>query len=367
MLKVELLTIFITSLSYTRTKMGKKQKENDIFQPDDRFFGQVMSQVENARAYLEDFYPEVAEMADLTTLEIVTDRFIRSNLKIFRSDIIYRCKFKNKKEHFYFSLIWEHKLEPEEEVAIQVGLYIFLFLYRLSKAKDRVLEPVLPLIFYNGKKDWTPKTVHQLFEGKPYFDFFKQFLPDFSFLFKNITKMPTEELLALESRFFRSAMMSMAFRHKVDLIINNISIIFEVDDKDQLIAIVHYVSAIIDRSPKKFREIIENIDFPTKSEVMSTLAMIKEEGKIEGIIEGITFKEIENLLTILTLFPDMDVDKVSQISKVKPSVIKRLKVLIKTKKSQSIRAFINKNFLAKITLAEKQQKEIDLLIKKLLV
>ena len=131
----------------------KKNTPKEVYQPDDRFFRKVMSDVENAKAHLETFYKEIAAIADLDTLAQETDEFIRSNLKIFRSDIIYRCRLKNKEDHFYFSLIWEHKSQPEEEVAIQVGLYIFEFLYKLSKAKDRKIEPILPLIFYNGKED----------------------------------------------------------------------------------------------------------------------------------------------------------------------------------------------------------------------
>lgn len=84
-----------------------QQKDNqtnpkEVYHPDDRFFRKVMSEKENARAHLETFYHEIAEIADLDTLEQETDEFIKSNLKIFRSDIIYRCRLKNKEEHLLF-------------------------------------------------------------------------------------------------------------------------------------------------------------------------------------------------------------------------------------------------------------------------
>jgi len=116
----------------------KKSNSKEVHHPDDRFFRKVMSETANVRAHLETFYQ------DLDTLTQETDDFIQSNLKIFRSDIIYRCQLKTKEDHFYFSLIWEHKSQPEEEVAIQVGLYIFEFLYKLSKTKDRKLNQFCP-------------------------------------------------------------------------------------------------------------------------------------------------------------------------------------------------------------------------------
>lgn len=350
--------------------MSKKQKKGGVFQPDDLFFGTVMSEPQNAKAYLQDLYPEVAARANLDTLQLVTDRFFRPKLKIFRSDIIYRCALKEEEGHFYFALIWEHKLQPEEEVAIQIGLYIFLHLYKLSKAKDRILEPILPLLFYNGKKAWIPKTVHEIFEDKPYFDFFKNFLPNFTLLFKNITATPPEELLQLQSGYFRSAMMSMAFRYRADLIIEHISIIFEAKDKDQLNTIIHYVLAVMERSPEKFMEELEDIEFTTKPEIMSTLAMLKAEGKAEGIIVGEAkekaFLSLKNLLKLLIKFPNIAVTEIAYFTEFKSEVIVSFLETLKTKKVRTIKSFMKKHFLSNIKLNRKELKAVDDLLKTLL-
>ena len=174
-------------------------QKKEVFQPDDRFFRQAMADKSVARRCLQHFYPEVAAIADLESLQQQSGQALRPNLKLFDSDIVYRCRFKGEEEkHFYFSLLFEHKSAPDEHTAIQVGLYIFLILRRLSVSDEHELEPVLPLVFYNGAEDWQPKTVRQLFEGSPYFEQLKPYLPDFRFLFKNITKVPPGELQELE-------------------------------------------------------------------------------------------------------------------------------------------------------------------------
>lgn len=264
----------------------KKQNKKEVLHPDDNFFKVIMREAENARAYLVNFYPSIAALIDLDTLQLSNTSFTNAKFKTFNSDIVYRCQFKKSTEAIYFSLLWEHKSEPEEHVAIQVGLYMMEALYTLVKRKNTKLEPVLPLIFYNGKEGWQPKTITELFQNHPYFDSFKTYLPNFQFLFKNITHTPPKELLAIEERFFRSSMIAMANRFNADLLIENISIIFEEDNQERLLKIATYFFAIIERSPKKIQDVIDNIEFTTKSKIMSTLALIKKEGREEGLEVG---------------------------------------------------------------------------------
>ena len=294
----------------------KKQNKKEVLHPDDNFFKIIMREAKNARAYLVNFYPSIAALIDLDTLQLSNTSFTNAKFKTFNSDIVYRCQFKESTEAIYFSLLWEHKSEPEEHVAIQVGLYMMEALYTLVKKKDTKLEPVLPLIFYNGKEGWQPKTITELFQNHPYFDSFKAYLPNFQFLFKNITNTPPEELLAIEERFFRSSMIAMANRFNADLLIENISIIFEEDNPERLLKIATYFFAIIERSPKKFQEVVENIEFTTKSKIMSTLALIKKEGREEGLEEGIEKGQYKtSIITIRNLtLKKFDIPFIAEVS-----------------------------------------------------
>jgi len=203
--------------------MSKKEEPFSIHHPDDNLFGEVLRETANAKAYLQHFYPEIAQKVNLDTLTLESESFLTPPFDLFKADIIYRCQWKaSDKDALYFSLIWEHKLRPETYVAIQIGLYIFLAMHKMVKEKGRVLEPILPLLFYNGKKAWKPKTIHQLFEKKAYFDFFEPYLPNFQFLFNNIADIPTEQIMKIEVAFFRSALLAMANRHDGNLIFQHL-------------------------------------------------------------------------------------------------------------------------------------------------
>jgi len=330
--------------------MKKRTQPKEVLHPDDKFFSVLMRETENARAYLTNFYPTLSEKLDLDSLELEDTTFVNPQFKLFDSDIVYRCRFKHSSEQLHFSLLWEHKTIPEREVAIQIGLYLFQALYKLVKDKDKELEPVIPLLFYNGKEGWEPKTIKELFDPHPFFDTFKPFLPNFTFLFKNITNTPHEELMAIKERFFRSAMIAMANRYKADLLIEHISIIFEEDDQDRLKSIATYFFAIIERSTESIKQTVDNLEFTTKSKLMSTLTLLrlegreagrlegrkegrlegKEEGRLEGIIEGLKLGEEKaaykkDILVIRNMtLEKISVDLIAKILEIKPSSIKKI-------------------------------------------
>jgi predicted transposase/invertase (TIGR01784 family) len=137
-----------------------------IHQPDDRFFKSVMSDPEVVKAYLEYFYPKIAAIADLSTLRQQKVQSLRPNLKLFSADVVYRCQLKGESgAHFHFCLLFEHKSEPDEQVAVQIGLYIFLLLREQVKAKREPLESVLPCCFTMGKQPGSPNVSGKSLRG----------------------------------------------------------------------------------------------------------------------------------------------------------------------------------------------------------
>ena len=154
----------------------------------------------------------------------------------------------------------------------------------------------------------------------------------------------------------------MANRYKADLLIEHISIIFEEDDQDRLKSIATYFFAIIERSTESIKQTVDNLEFTTKSKLMSTLTLLrlegreagrlegkeegrkegriegKEEGKIEGkkkgrlegIIEGLKLGEEKaaykkDILFIRNMtLEKISVDLIAKILEIKPSSIKKI-------------------------------------------
>jgi len=344
-----------------------------IHQPDDRFFKSAMSDPEVAKAYLQQFYPDIAALADLDTLQQQNAEALRPNLKLFSADVVYRCKLKGDSgQHFHFCLLFEHKSEAEEHVAIQIGLYIFLLLREQLKSKKHPLEPVLPLLFYNGKAEWQPKTLRQLFENHAAYGALEPFLPEFRFLYEDAHRLPPEELLKLDMSYFRSTVLSMALRHKPDLILEYIEVIFEgAKDSDQVLSVVTYILGVVERSPKKFLEQLENTKFTTKPNVMSTLEQLLEMGREEGLEKGmkkgmekgldkgVYKKSIFNLLKTALRFPELSVGELADFTELPQETVQELLDMATEGDSDKLLEHVQEGLLADIPLSAEEEEKLQ--------
>jgi predicted transposase/invertase (TIGR01784 family) len=340
----------------------------NIHQPDDRFFKSAMSDPEVVKAYLEHFYPKIAAIADLSTLQQQNTQSMRPNLKLFSADVVYRCRLRGGSgQHFHFCLLFEHKSEPDEYVAVQIGLYIFLLLREQVKAQNQPLEPVLPLLFYNGKATWQPKRIREIFKVHPSYEVLKPYLPDFRFLFEDAHRLPPEELLKLDLSYFRSTVLSMALRHKPDLIFEYIEVIFEgAEDSDQVLSIITYILGVAERSPKRFLEELENTEFTTKPNVMSTLEQLLEMGREEGLEKGIYKKSIFNLLKTAVHFPDWPAAKLADFTELSVEVVTNFLSVKSQGDSAALSRYVRQDLLANIPLSAEDEQKLDRLIGQLI-
>jgi hypothetical protein len=312
--------------------MAKEKKE--VHQPDDRFFREVMQKKRNAIAYIQTFAPAWEKVLDLQSLHIQKETFTVPDLKTFDADILYKCRFKNSKEELTISFLWENKSRPDNFISIQLGLYLFISYYKQVKNGKKKLEPIIPLIFYNGKKDWQPKRVTELFAAHPFFAEIEPFLPDFGFNFTNVTKVPQEQLQQIKTDFFRSAMISMALRNNWRLLEQNFSVIFDFDDEDEdiKISLGYYVLGIMERLPKNIKVNMENLAPKAQINMKSTLAMLLKQGRLEGRAEerthGIKFadlvNDVEKVLLFTTELPDLPMSKVVALTNKSENFIKKI-------------------------------------------
>lgn len=267
--------------------MAKKTSKNKIHHPDDAFFKSVMSRKESAISYFQTLHPEWIDRLDLKTMEQQQETFLVPDFKTFDADITYRCKLKDSDKELSISFLWENKSKPDKYIYIQVGLYLFLAYNKMARTKGKILEPIIPLFFYNGKPKWTPQTLKDLFKGHSFLNEIEPFLPKFDYYFTDITKVPKSQLLNIEASFFKSAMFAMASKHNLNLLKENFSVIFDIDSDDEnaLISIGHYIFAIFERQPESIEKELPKFDSKIQSNIMSTLEILQNRGKEEGKLE----------------------------------------------------------------------------------
>ena len=335
----------------------------EIHQPDDRFFKSAMSDPGVAKSYIQHFYPEIAQIADFESLRLENNSSIRPNLKQFEADVIYRCRFKGEADaHFYFCLLFEHKSKPDKYVAVQVGFYIMELLYRMVKKQGRGLEPVLPLVFYNGKEKWVPQTLEELFKEHPHHALLEPYIPNFRFLFQDASQLSAGELLRLDLNYFRSALMAMAFRHRQHLIFQHFQAILEgTEDKEKVSAVMAYILGVGERSEEAFLEAIKNTKLTVKPEVMSTLEQILERGRKEGLDKGMYKNRIFNLLKTAFRFPDWPAAELADFTDLELPTVKAFLEVVAHKDQAKLQRYVREELLADIPLRPEEETKLSTL------
>jgi len=340
----------------------------NIHQPDDRFFKSAMSDPEVVRAYLQHFYPKIAAIADLASLKLENSVSLRPSLKRFEADVIYRCRFQGETDgYFYFCLLFEHKSKPDKYIAVQVGSYIMELLSSMVKKQSRELEPVLPLIFYNGKEKWMPQTLSELFQKHPHYTALEPYIPNFRFLFQDATRLSPEELLRLDLSYFRSVLMSMAFRHRQHLIFKHLQLIFEgTDGKEKVSAVTTYILGVAERSEEEFLKQIQDTTFTIKPEVMSTLEQILERGRKEGLEKGMdrgVYKNsIFNLLKTAVHFPDWPAEKLADFTELSMEVVTTFLSVQSEGDAAALNKYVREDLLTDIPLSGEEEEKLQGLI-----
>ncbi len=354
----------IFSIFIAEATLCTMPQDLQVHQPDDRFFKSAMSDPEVAISYIKYFFPEVARIADFESLSLENSIGIRPSLKQFEADVIYRCRFKGKgDDHFYFCLLFEHKSKPDPHVAVQVGFYIMELMFRAVRRGGQKPEPVLPLIFYNGKKKWEPKTLMELFSDHPHLSTLEPYIPNFDFLYQDASSLSPEELLRLDLSYFRSAMMAMAFRYRQHLIFQYIEPIFGgALGKEKIMAITTYLLGVGERSEETFLEKLKNTALSVKPEVMSTLEQILERGRREGLDKGVFKNRVFNLLKTVLLFPNWTAIKLSDFTEIEPGTVRTFLEVLAQGDAAALHKYVSEDLLSDIPLSKEDEEKLNRLI-----
>jgi hypothetical protein len=159
----------------------------------------------------------------------------------------------------------------------------------------------------------------------------------------------------------------MALRHKPDLIFEYIEVIFEgAEDSDQVLSIITYILGVAERSPKRFLEELENTEFTTKPNVMSTLEQLLEMGREEGLEKGIYKKSIFNLLKTAVHFPDWPAAKLADFTELSVEVVTNFLSVKSQGDSAALSRYVRQDLLANIPLSAEDEQKLDRLIGQLI-
>jgi predicted transposase/invertase (TIGR01784 family) len=298
----------------SKTKYSGKAKHKKIVNSHDAFFKTTFSHKDVAQSYIEKFMEQnLVQNIDLQSLTLESTSYITADLEEYFADLVWSAAYKSTQVKIAF--LFEHKSFMPPYPDVQLMRYITEHLEKQIKAKEK-LNVVIPIIIYHGKDEWQVRPFYTYFEGID--EVLKKYIPSFSYQFTNLGDYTDEELISMGIGKLLNVFLAMMHIRDLQYIRNNFETIFVYAEQylphheNFFQTIFVYLFKNIEISSSEMAKIVRTIQSPVKIFAMSTYDLLKQEGKIEGKIEGASLKERE-FATSLIISTDFDNEKIAML------------------------------------------------------
>lgn len=292
---------------------------NDRNPSHDDFIRNILSNKEIAVAYFKSYLPAfVSKRLDFSELQQLPDTYLSDELKKSMSDIVYSCKLKNSKESVQVSLLIEHKSYPDKYTSVQIGAYIFSAFQKQIKNKEPLFL-VIPVLLYHGKTKWKYSPLKSLFEDID--NDWKQFLPNFEYVYNDLGLLSDKEIEALNNKFLAASILALKHSQEKEWIEQNAIQLLMLASHGSKGLRKGFIIYLYSRSRLE-EKTLNSLPEAIKKDVMNTLDIYFERGVEKGkeqIVQNLintgkfTMPEIANLAGV----PEAFVKKVNILMKKK--------------------------------------------------
>jgi predicted transposase/invertase (TIGR01784 family) len=276
----------------------------------DKFFKEVFSNKEEAVDLLKGSLPgELAGNIDFSSLKPVNTSYINEALKETFSDLVYDCLYKGKTE-IKIAILIEHKSFVPEYPHLQLLQYM-LNIWEANLKQRKRLIPVIPMIFYAGKKRWIKRDFKEYFKGTD--KELELFLPVFHYLLTDLTKYSDDEI----RKFYKAVKVQMALLAMKKVFenvknIGNFALIFSGIDKvirtereEKLLeSVLLYIFTNVDvDTENKIEKLVDEIQQQTTKggKIAMTIATrLEQKGVQQGLQQGILEGKKEAVADLFT-------------------------------------------------------------------
>ncbi|HGJ5865495.1 Rpn family recombination-promoting nuclease/putative transposase [Arsenophonus nasoniae] len=263
--------------------------------PHDAVFKQFLSEKETAKDFFDVWLPdEIKALCDLDSLKVESGSFIDSEMKNYQSDILYSVSTQQGKGYIY--LLIEHQSTPDKLMAWRLMRYCMAAMQKHLEAGHKALPLVFPILFYTGEKSPYPYSTDWLdcFSGRDIAE--KIYTKPFKLV--DVTTLDDGEIM----QHRRMALLELIQKHirrrdmteLLDSIVKLLSYNYYTDN--QVITLFNYL--IQEGNAKKPMEFITEIAKQSEKHegaLMTIAQALRQEGKVEGIQEGLQRGKIEGI------------------------------------------------------------------------
>jgi predicted transposase/invertase (TIGR01784 family) len=254
----------------------------------DKFVKASFSDSDRAISFFERFLPDsLLKEIDVYSLKVTQESYIQEDLSEHFSDIVFEVRTLDQ-EPVDLVLLFEHKSSPDKYVLIQVGHYLFSHYFKCISDK-KPLKLIIPLIFYQGKKQWKDPNLSSLFPKLS--GTLSEYIPTIKHIFIALRSLSCDNIENIRNGMMAAAVM--AQRHAFDPIkladdfLRIFTLFSETKDRGNFLEqLFVYVVNVSDITKTDLNKAIESIPSKIKDDIMTTYSRIRQEGEQIGRQEG---------------------------------------------------------------------------------
>jgi len=264
---------------------------DEISNPHDRFFREVLGQSDIAADFVANYLPaHVVDQLDLDTLTPQPDSFIDPDLRTRQSDLLLHVELREEGDAWVYVLV-EHKSNVDPLVTVQLLRYLVRVWERDERDGIRKPRPVVPIILYHGRMPWNaPIRLGDLFPGP---EVLRTYWPDLTAALVDLTAIP-EAAIVGQARL-RVALLVMQAIFQPDLadrLPGILSLLRDISEEETAIGSLRVILSYIAQTSapvttNQMRQAVEVAMSRSGGESMTTLVeQWLEEGRRDGRHEG---------------------------------------------------------------------------------
>ncbi len=256
---------------------------SDLHNPHDQFIKILLSDIDAARTFIQRFLPkDTSKLLDLSTLRLTDNSFITDEMSSLYADLVFECELKaHAGKKLLISILIEHKSTPYKFVSLQIGQYILHGYSRQLSDKKRPLQLIIPILYYHGEKKWVPKNLPELFTH--YAEHLRVFVPDFQFIFQNITLLTDEEIYSLQNKLLIPGLLIQKYykdKQALQAILNDIFYLLTLleDSRNLKKNFFVYIFDLFGEDKTEFMKRMHNLDLPVSEKTKNFFYQLEQEG-----------------------------------------------------------------------------------------
>lgn len=254
-------------------------------QPHDHYFRKMLSNLTIAKDFLRKYLPKhLQTIINFRSIRLCKESFVGKDLSEKVTDILYSVRIQQQEGYIY--ILVEHQSTPEILMPFRIQEYIVRIMREhLTQTKKNILPIVVPIVFYNGQKNYPYSTdIFDLFGNHK--NLAEEFLLK-PFQLIDLSKIPDDELRRNTTlglmEFVMKNIHARDFLLYMERLGSELSTIEQIVGSDYIIATIKYVIEAGNISdPEAFIEIAKNSLSPeTGEKLMTVREYLIQKGKQE--------------------------------------------------------------------------------------